>query len=99
MVCLSRNRHVPRRSILNECVVATRSLTRSGDAAGKTVHVVLTVRDNGTPPLAAYRRVIVKASSESVVSYFPPPESQGGWRMLGTPEMFARLRGWPGEAG
>ena len=26
------------------------------DAAGKTIHVVLVVRDSGTPPLAAYRR-------------------------------------------
>ena len=29
------------------------------DAAGKTMHVLLTVRDDGTPPLAAYRRMIV----------------------------------------
>ncbi|MBM4028812.1 MAG: DUF1593 domain-containing protein, partial [Planctomycetes bacterium] len=35
------------------------------DAAGKTIHVILTVRDNGTPPLAAYRRVVVQVSSES----------------------------------
>jgi hypothetical protein len=35
------------------------------DAAGKTIHVVLTVRDDGTPPLAAYRRVIVRVSGES----------------------------------
>jgi cellulose-binding protein len=30
------------------------------DAAGKMIHVLLTVRDDGTPPLAAYRRIIVK---------------------------------------
>jgi hypothetical protein len=29
------------------------------DAAGKTIHVVLRVRDDGSPPLAAYRRVVV----------------------------------------
>jgi hypothetical protein len=30
------------------------------DAAGKDIHVILTARDNGSPPLAAYRRVIVE---------------------------------------
>jgi CubicO group peptidase (beta-lactamase class C family) len=60
------------------------------DAAGKTIHVILTVRDNGTPPLAAYRRVVVKVSSEP---YFPPPESQGGWRTLGAPEDIRGIAG------
>jgi Cellulose-binding Sde182, nucleoside hydrolase-like domain/Cellulose-binding protein Sde0182, C-terminal domain len=32
------------------------------DAAGKTIHVVLRVRDDGSPPLAAYRRVVVRVS-------------------------------------
>jgi hypothetical protein len=30
------------------------------DMTGKSVHVILTVRDNGEPPLAAYRRVIIE---------------------------------------
>jgi hypothetical protein len=30
------------------------------DAKGKSIHVILTVRDNGAPPLAAYRRVTLK---------------------------------------
>ncbi|MGK6353547.1 nucleoside hydrolase-like domain-containing protein [Parapedobacter sp. DT-150] len=30
------------------------------NAAGKTIHVILEVRDNGTPNLIAYRRLIVK---------------------------------------
>jgi hypothetical protein len=30
------------------------------DASGKKIHVILIVRDNGTPPLAAYRRVVVR---------------------------------------
>jgi hypothetical protein len=34
------------------------------DAGGRTLHVVLAVRDSGTPPLAAYRRVIVQAACE-----------------------------------
>jgi hypothetical protein len=29
------------------------------DAAGKTIHTLLIVRDTGTPPLAAYRRMVV----------------------------------------
>jgi CubicO group peptidase (beta-lactamase class C family) len=35
------------------------------DAADKTIHVVLTVRDDGTPPLAAYRRIVVRVNSVS----------------------------------
>lgn len=31
-------------------------------AAGKTIHVVLTLHDNGTPNLYAYRRVIIKVT-------------------------------------
>lgn len=31
-----------------------------GDAAGNAIHVLLTLRDRGTPPLARYRRVVVK---------------------------------------
>jgi len=74
------------------------------NAVGKTIHVILVVRDNGAPPLAAYRRVVVQVSEEPGVrsvparasketpdgvttnSYFPPPESQGGWRKLDKPE-------------
>jgi hypothetical protein len=33
------------------------------DAAGKTIHILLTIRDEGTPPLAAYRRVVVKCEA------------------------------------
>jgi hypothetical protein len=28
-------------------------------AAGKTIHVILAVRDQGSPPLARYRRVVI----------------------------------------
>jgi hypothetical protein len=34
------------------------------DAVGKTIHVLLTVRDRGTPPLARYRRVIVSVGDK-----------------------------------
>jgi CubicO group peptidase (beta-lactamase class C family) len=73
------------------------------DAAGKTLHVVLAVHDSGTPPLAAYRRVIVQVSGQSVstaasddgggTAYFPPPESQGGWRKLDTAEEIRKVGG------
>ena len=62
------------------------------DAAGKTIHVVLAVRDDGAPPLAAYRRAIVEVSSE----YFPPPESKGGWRKLDNPDDVPRIAGMDG---
>ena len=78
------------------------------DAAGKTIHVVLAVRDNGTPPLAAYRRVVVQVlpirrfvvcptrqcASVARPTYFPPPESQGGWRSSTSPRTFAGLPAW-----
>jgi hypothetical protein len=31
------------------------------DSEGNTFHIILTVRDNGSPNLFAYRRVIVEA--------------------------------------
>lgn len=36
------------------------SLVVPEDAAGHDLHVILAVRDNGTPPLAAYRRIILR---------------------------------------
>ena len=30
------------------------------DAAGKSIHVILTARDNGEPPLTAYRRAVIE---------------------------------------
>ncbi len=59
------------------------------DAAGKSIHVVLAARDDGSPPLAAYRRIVVKVSND----YFPPPESQGGWRKLDEPNELRRIGG------
>ncbi len=37
-------------------------LTIPADAAGKTIHVILQVTDNGAPPLTRYRRLVVKAT-------------------------------------
>jgi hypothetical protein len=42
------------------------------DAAGKTIHVVLTVRDDGSPPLARYRRIVFFAKEP-----LPPGEAGG----------------------
>jgi hypothetical protein len=34
------------------------------DASGKTIHVILALRDRGTPPLASYRRAIVTVTKQ-----------------------------------
>jgi hypothetical protein len=38
------------------------SFTPKLDAAGKTMHVILEVRDDGTPPLVRYRRAVINVS-------------------------------------
>ncbi|MBN1561124.1 hypothetical protein JW998_12795, partial [candidate division KSB1 bacterium] len=35
-------------------------LNLPGDAAGKTIHLILQVTDNGEPPLTRYRRAIIR---------------------------------------
>jgi hypothetical protein len=37
-----------------------------GDAAGKTIHVILEVRDDGQPPLTAYRRAVLDTAGVKV---------------------------------
>ena len=37
----------------------TATLTVPGDAAGKTIHVILEVTDSGSPALTRYRRAVV----------------------------------------
>ena len=66
-------------------------LTVPAEAAGRTIHVILEVTDNGTPPLTAYRRVVVSVSGEPVaglggdapgkpVTSLPgPPAGTGPW--------------------
>ncbi|MFP4058836.1 MAG: DUF1593 domain-containing protein [Candidatus Brocadiia bacterium] len=55
------------------------------DASGRTIHVVLEVTDDGTPPLTAYRRAVVRVSGEApdptkpVSEMPPPPEETGPW--------------------
>ena len=43
---------------------AKASVSLPAGAAGKTVHVVLTVRDAGSPPLVGYRRVVFRCESD-----------------------------------
>jgi len=66
------------------------------DAAGRTIHVILEVTDNGKPPLKAYRRVVFKISGKPVdapegaelfgrsvkpvTSLSGPPKSMGKWK-------------------
>ena len=69
--------------------------------ATQTIHLIVAVSDRGSPPLTRYRRVIVTIDPEASVAaspanaeaYFPPPESQGGWRKLDDP---GDARGSPG---
>lgn len=48
------------------------------DAAGKDIHVILTVRDEGQPPLARYRRAIIKVDAANSNNAMTEPE----WRRL-----------------
>jgi hypothetical protein len=34
------------------------------DAQGKTIHVVLTLKDDGSPQLTSYRRLVISCSNE-----------------------------------
>jgi hypothetical protein len=47
---------------IEEPNAATISLTPPSDSAGKTLHIILEVRDDGTPQLVGYRRAIVQLS-------------------------------------
>jgi CubicO group peptidase (beta-lactamase class C family) len=73
-------------------------------SARETIHFVLAVTDNGVPPLTRYGRVVVTVEPAGE-DYFPPPESQGGWRSLSDSariraeagmdaEKLANLSGW-----
>jgi hypothetical protein len=33
---------------------------RPSDAAGKTIHVILEIKDDGLPPLTSYRRIVIE---------------------------------------
>jgi hypothetical protein len=35
------------------------------DASGKTIHVILTLRDDGNPQLTSYRRIVIKGMGDN----------------------------------
>ena len=61
------------------------AVTVPSDASGRTIHVILEVTDDGTPPLTAYRRAIIQVTGEApdpnkpVTSLPPPPKETGPW--------------------
>ena len=60
-------------------------VTVPSDASGRRLHIILEVTDDGTPPLTAYRRAIIKVSGDAPdrttkVTKLPgPPEKTGPW--------------------
>ena len=64
-------------------------LSVPADASGRALHVILTVTDDGSPPLTQYRRVVVDVSGE------PQPEPEDVY--LTTP--ITQLGGPPAETG
>ncbi len=64
------------------------------NASGRMIHVILEVTDTGTPPLTAYRRVIVTVSGKPAA---PPAGARGVKPDLSTP--VTRLTGPPPKTG
>lgn len=52
------------------------------DAGGKTIHVLLTVRDRGAPPLARYRRVVVTCSQRPAACGLGPAKPQAAAELM-----------------
>jgi len=69
-------------------------LTVPEDAAGRTIHTILEVIDNGAPPLTSYRRVVLQVSGEPVPA---PPGTGSDEAYLRTP--ITRLAGPAAELG
>ena len=65
------------------------------EAAGRTVHVILEVTDQGKPPLTAYRRVILNVSGKPVAT--PAGEAVAPKEDLTVP--ITRLVGPPAKEG
>ena len=70
------------------------------EAAGRTIHVILEVVDEGEPPLTAYRRVILEVSGKPVEA--PPGAKQFGravepvTKLGGPPERLGKWRFYRG---
>lgn len=67
------------------------------EAAGRTIHLILEVTDNGSPPLVAYRRIVLSVTGEPVpppagtadvfddstpITTLPPPTGPGTWQFF-----------------
>jgi len=40
--------------------------TRAAKKRGQAFHLILEVKDNGTPPLRAYRRIVIQTTNEAL---------------------------------
>jgi len=69
------------------------ALTVPRDAAGRTIHVILEVADDGRPPLTAYRRAILTVAGKPV----EPPAGAG--RPADRSKPITKLTGPPPETG
>jgi hypothetical protein len=54
-----------------DAAAAKVKITVPSDALGKNIHVILGVKDNGSPALVGYRRIVIAASIPSNVSFLP----------------------------
>ena len=50
------------KATINEPTSLEATLDVPADAAGRTLHVILEVTDNGNPPLTRYRRIVVNGT-------------------------------------
>ncbi|MGH7943682.1 MAG: serine hydrolase, partial [Opitutaceae bacterium] len=53
---------------LEGAATAEATLAVPADAAGKTIHVILALRDNGTPPLVGYRRLVFDVRADAAAA-------------------------------
>lgn len=70
------------------------TITIPNEASGRTIHVILAITDDGTPPLTAYRRVILEVSGQPVEM---PPDIGANPVYLRTP--ITKLSGPSPESG
>src|SRR5207247_6907907 len=48
---------------LENASAARAVLRMPADSAGKTIHIILEVKDNGEPPLTSYRRIVLRGDT------------------------------------
>jgi hypothetical protein len=57
---------------INDSLSNTVSIKVPSDAERYTIHVILTLSDNGTPPLHAYRRIVITCDKTTSISAYLP---------------------------